>query len=97
MNSDLQVFVGTSEAKFSGKVFQTINLTKDHERLVGRSVMLTSVWIRKLENFQMLGSWTAKTPSWIQSLKNGKLLISEADAIRFEMKITVQIRQSFRS
>jgi len=88
MNSDLQVFVGTWEARFKGKVFQTIRLTKDHETLSG-TVSHGNIGVDpktgELSDVEVVDGKDAIVDT---RLKNGKLLITEADATQFEMKIT---------
>jgi len=88
MNSDLQMFVGTWEAKFKGKVFQTIKLTKDHETLSG-TVSHGNIGVDpktgELSDVEVLDGKDAIVDT---KLKNRKLLITEADATQFEMKIT---------
>lgn len=88
LDADLQPFVGTWEAKFKGKTFQTIKLEKNHGSLSGtvshadisvdpKSGELTDVSVRDGNDAIVEAT-----------LKNGILLITEADDIQFEMKVT---------
>jgi hypothetical protein len=88
LDGDLQAFVGTWEAQFKGKTFQTIKLEKNHGSLSGtvshadisvdpKSGELTDVSVRDGNDAIVEAT-----------LKNGILLITTADAIQFEMKIT---------
>ena len=88
MNADLQPFVGTWQAKFKGKVFQTIKLEKKDDKLSG-TVSHANIRVDpksgELTEVEVLDGNDAIVEA---KLKNGTLLITEADAIQFEMKIT---------
>ena len=88
-NSELEPFVGTWQAKFKGKVFQTIKLEKNQDNLTGtvsfhvditvdpKSGELTDVVVRDDGSDAIVGT----------KLTDGALLITEQD-IQFKMKIT---------
>jgi hypothetical protein len=89
INSELQPFVGTWQAKFKGKVFQTIKLEKNQDKLTGtvsfhvditvdpKSGELTDVVVRDEGSDTIVET----------KLTDGALLITEQD-IQFKMKIT---------
>jgi hypothetical protein len=86
-SADLQAFVGTWQARFKGKTFQTIKLTKTQDTLTGtvshaditvdpKSGELTEVKVGEGED----------TIDEAKLIK-GKLLITSQD-VQFEMKLT---------
>ena len=88
VDADLQPFVGTWQAKFKGKVFQTIKLEWKGDKLGGtvshadinvdpKSGELTEVEVSE-----------GNDPIMEANLKDGTLLITAEDATQFEMKIT---------
>ena len=87
-SAELQSFVGTWQAKFRGKTFQTIKLVKKDDKLSG-TVSHANVSVDpksgELNEVEVLDG---NDPIVEAQLKNGTLLITEADAIQFEMKIT---------
>jgi beta-lactamase regulating signal transducer with metallopeptidase domain len=87
-DADLQPFVGTWEAKFRGKIFQTIKLEKKQDKLTGtvshadvsvdpKSGELTEVEVRD-----------GRDAIVEAKLTSGVLRITEEDDIQFEMKLT---------
>jgi len=85
-NADLQPFVGTWQATFKGKVFQTIKLERKGDELSG------TVSHADIKVDPKSGELTEATASDDNhaiveaSLKNGTLLITEPDDIQFEMR-----------
>ena len=86
-DAGLQPFVGTWQAKFRGKIFQTIKLEKKHDKLTGTvshanvSVDPKSGELTEVEVLDGSDAIEAK-------LTSGILRITEEDAIQFEMKLT---------
>jgi beta-lactamase regulating signal transducer with metallopeptidase domain len=87
-NSDLQPFVGTWQAKFRGKIFQTITLEKKHDKLTG-TVSHANVNVDpksgELTEVEVLDGRDGIVET---KLTSGILRITEEDDIQFEMKLT---------
>jgi beta-lactamase regulating signal transducer with metallopeptidase domain len=87
-DADLQPFVGTWEAKFRGKIFQTIKLEKKQDKLTG-TVSHANVSVDpksgELTEVEVLDG---RDPIVEAKLKSGVLRITEEDYIQFEMKLT---------
>jgi len=88
MNAELQPFVGTWQAKFKGKVFQTIKLNKNQDKLTG-TVSHADISVDpktgELTDVDVLDGSDAIVEA---TLTNGTLLITEQDGTQFEMKVT---------
>lgn len=86
-DGDLQQFVGTWQAKFKGKIFQTIKLEKKQGKLTG-TVSHANVGVDpesgELTDVEVLAGSDAITEA---KLTSGLLRITEEDAMQFEMKI----------
>jgi bla regulator protein blaR1 len=86
-DGDLQQFVGTWQAKFKGKIFQTIKLEKRQGKLTG-TVSHANVGVDpesgELTDVEVLAGSDAITEA---KLTRDVLRITEGDAIQFEMKI----------
>ena len=86
-DGDLQQFVGTWQARFKGKVFQTIKLEKKQGKLTG-TVSHANVGVDpesgEVTSVEVLPGSDAITEA---KLTSGVLRITEEDAIQFEMKI----------
>jgi hypothetical protein len=85
-DGDLQQFVGTWQAKFKGKIFQTIKLEIKQGKLTG-TVSHANVGVDQsgeLTDVEILDGSDAITEA---KLTSGLLRITEEDAIQFEMKI----------
>jgi beta-lactamase regulating signal transducer with metallopeptidase domain len=86
-DGDLQSFVGTWQAKFKGKIFQTIKLEIKQGKLTG-TVSHANVGVDpksgELTDVEVVDGSEAITEA---KLTSGLLRISEEDAIQFEMKI----------
>jgi hypothetical protein len=88
MNADLQPFVGTWQAKFKGKVFQTIKLEKKDDKLSG-TVSHADIKVDPKSGELTEVKVSDHNDAIVEAtLKNGTLLITEPDDIQFEMKIT---------
>jgi BlaR1 peptidase M56 len=87
-DADLQPFVGTWQAKFRGKIFQTIKLEKKHDKLTG-TVSHANVSVDpksgELTEVEVLDGRDAIVEA---KLTSGILRITEEDDIQFEMKLT---------
>jgi beta-lactamase regulating signal transducer with metallopeptidase domain len=87
-NADLQPFVGTWQAKFNGKIFQTIKLEKKQDKLTG-TVSHANVSVDpksgELTEVDVLDGSDAIVEA---KLTSGILRITEADDIQFDMKLT---------
>ncbi|HWO33878.1 MAG TPA: M56 family metallopeptidase [Candidatus Acidoferrum sp.] len=87
-DADLQPFVGTWQAKFRGKIFQTINLEKQQDKLTG-TVSHANVRVDpksgELTEVEVLDGRDAIVEA---KLTSGILRITEEDDIQFEMKLT---------
>jgi hypothetical protein len=88
MNAELQPFVGTWQAKFKGKVFQTIKLEKNQDKLTG-TVSHADINVDpksgELTDVNVLDGSDAIVEA---KLTNGTLLITVHDGIQFKMKVT---------
>jgi beta-lactamase regulating signal transducer with metallopeptidase domain len=85
-DGDLQQFVGTWQAKFKGKIFQTIKLEIKQGKLTG-TVSHANVGVDQsgeLTDVEVLDGSDAITEAKLSSVL---LWITEEDAIQFEMKI----------
>ena len=89
MNADLQPFVGTWQAKFKGKVFQTIKLEWKGDKL-GGTVSHADINVDPKSGELIEAEASDGNDAIAEAkLKNGTLLITEAaDDVQFEMKIT---------
>jgi len=89
MNTELQPFVGTWQAKFRGKVFQTIKLEKKEDKLTGTVNFHADIIVDpksgELTNVDVRDGSDAIVDT---RLTNGILLITDPDGIQFEMKVT---------
>jgi len=88
-DADLQPFVGTWQARFKGKVFQTIKLEKKQDKLTGTVNFHANINVDpksgELTDVEILdGSDDAIVEA---ILTNGILRITEAD-VQFDMKVT---------
>ncbi|PYX27439.1 MAG: hypothetical protein DMG77_19040 [Acidobacteria bacterium] len=87
-DADLQPFVGTWQAKFRGKIFQTIKLEKKHDKLTG-TVSHANVSVDpksgELTEVEVVDGRDAIVEA---KLTSGILRITEEDDIQFEMKLT---------
>ena len=89
MNTELQPFVGTWQAKFRGKVFQTIKLEKKEGKLTGTVNFHADITVDpksgELTDVDVHDGSDAIVDT---ELTNGTLLISEPDGTQFKMKVT---------
>ena len=86
--ADLQPFVGTWQAKFKGKVFETIKLEKKHDKLTGT---VSHADVNVDPKTGELGGVTVLDGSDTiveAKLIGGILRITEEDDVQFDMKIT---------
>src|SRR4029077_14061527 len=87
-DADLHPFVGTWQAKFRGKIFQTIKLEKKHDKLTG-TVSHANISVDpksgELTEVEVLDGSDAIVEA---KLTSGILRITEEDDIQFEMKLT---------
>jgi beta-lactamase regulating signal transducer with metallopeptidase domain len=87
-DADLQPFVGTWQAKFKGKVFETIKLEKKQGKLTGT---VSHADVNVDPKTGELGGVTVHDGSDAiveAKLKGGILRITEEDDVQFDMKIT---------
>jgi len=88
MNADLRPYVGTWQAKFKGKVFQTIKLEKKDDTL-GGTVSHADIKVDPKSGELTEATASDDNDAIVEArLRNGALLITEPDEIQFEMKIT---------
>ena len=87
-DADLQPFVGTWQAKFKGKIFETIKLEKKQDKLTG-TVSHADVNVDP-KNGDLTGVEVLDGSDAIVEAKltGGILRITEEDDLQFEMKIT---------
>ena len=89
-DADLQPFVGTWQATFEGKIFQTIKLEKKQDKLTGTVKFHADITVDpksgELTDVEVHDGSDAIVEEAI--LTNGILRITEADDIQFDMKIT---------
>jgi len=86
-DADLQPFVGTWQAKFKGKTFQTIKLAKKQDALTGtvtHADIIVDPKSGELTDVKAPGGDDAITEA---KLTNGTLLITSED-VQFKMKLT---------
>ena len=86
-DADLQAFVGTWQAKFKGKTFQTIKLAKKQDGLTG-TVSHTDINVDP-KSGELTDVKVGEGEDSIDEVKltNGTLLITSQD-VQFEMKLT---------
>ena len=89
INSELQPFVGTWQAKFNGKVFQTIILEKNQDKLTGTVSFHVDITVdpKSGELTDVVARDDGSDTIVETKLTDGALLITEQD-IQFKMKIT---------
>ena len=89
-DADLQPFVGTWQATFKGKTFQTIKLEKKQDKLTGTVKFHADITVDpksgELTDVEVHDGSDAIVEEAI--LTNGILRITEADDIQFDMKVT---------
>jgi beta-lactamase regulating signal transducer with metallopeptidase domain len=87
-NADLQPFVGTWQAKFKGKVFQTIKLEKKQNKLTG-TVSHADVNVDPRNGELSAVEVHDGSDAVVEAkLTGGILRITEEDRLQFDMKIT---------
>jgi len=88
-NAEVQQFVGTWQAKFKGKVFQTIKLEKNQDKLTGTVSFHVDITVdpKNGELTDVVVRDGGSDPIVETELTDGALLITEQD-IQFKMKIT---------
>src|SRR5215467_10266198 len=86
--ADLQPFVGTWQAKFKGKVFETIKLEKKQDKLTG-TVSHADVNVDP-KTGELIDAKVHEGSDTIVEAKltGGILRITEGDDVQFDMKIT---------
>jgi hypothetical protein len=89
-NANLQPFVGTWQATFKGKIFQTIKLEKKQDKLTGTVKFHANIKVDpksgELTDVEVLDGSDAIVEEAV--LTNGILRITEEDDIQFDMKVT---------
>jgi len=88
-DADLQAFVGTWQAKFKGKTFQTIKLAKKQGALTGtvsHADIIVDPKTGELTDVKAPGG--DDDPISEAKLTNGRLLITSYEDVQFEMKLT---------
>jgi hypothetical protein len=87
-DADLEPFVGTWQAKFRGKIFQTIKLEKKQAKLTG-TVSHANVSVDpKSGELTEVEVIDGSDPIAEAKLTNGILRITEEDDVQFEIKLT---------
>jgi len=86
-DADLRAFVGTWQAKFKGKTFQTIKLAKKQDTLTGTVTHADIIVDPKSGELTDVNAPAGDDPISETKLTNGTLLITSED-VQFEMKLT---------
>jgi hypothetical protein len=88
-SAEFQQFVGTWQAKFKGKVFQTIKLEKNQDKLTGTVSFHVDITVdpKSGELTDVVVRDDGSDPIVETELTDGALLITEEE-IQFKMKVT---------